>query len=46
VIAGRAPDRVDGAGLDGVEALERRHQGARLEELDLQRAAGDALDVV
>ena len=46
VVAGGAPHGVDGARLDGVEALERRHQRARLIELDGQVARGHVLDDV
>ena len=46
VIAGRRPARLDRALGHRVEALERRDQRARLEELDLELAAGHALDVL
>ena len=46
VVAGRGPARLDRALGDRVEALERGDQRARLEELQLERAARHDLDVV
>ena len=46
VVAGRRPARLDRALGDRIEALERRDERARLEELDLELAAGHALDVL
>src|SRR5262249_30769444 len=46
VVAGRGPARLDRTLGDGVEALERRDQGAGLVGIHLEFAAGHALDVL
>ena len=46
VVAGRRPARLYRALGDRIEAFQRRHDGAGLEELHLELAPGHALDVL
>src|SRR6185503_17099588 len=46
VVAGRRPARLDRSLGNRVETLERRNERAGLEELDLELAAGHALEIL